>query len=239
VDRKNKAQQQGPAAMPQQSAGQKGVVPALFVSLPEGPGGCIAGNTNRGLYRISHSLYLRSWTSWQQSRTDFPLGVVACMHGSEADSKRQQGHLRYLFREKRIGNAWFRLSADDLAKARAYLAEEKERLESEAEQRRQEAAREAQQRQQEAARAKEQAAKSVDDCIRHLRMMAEFVCHFSGQERKVIKSTWSQHQRTDEFLQLVDRFHAIAGKFDTALSRWAMEIQLDRMPKGDDALGEL
>jgi len=176
--------------------------------------------------------------SWQQSRTDFPLGVIACMHGSHADSKRQQGHLRYLFREKRIGDGWFRLSADDLAKARAYLAEKKERLEREAEQRRQEAAREAQQRRQEAARAKEQAAKDVDDGIRRLRMMAEFVRHFSDQERKVIRSTWPQQQKTDEFLQLVDRFHAIAGKFDTALSRRAMEIQLDRLPKGDDAVAE-
>lgn len=127
MDHQNKAQQQGPAAMPRQEAGQKGVVPAQLVSLPEGAGGCIAGNTNRGLYRIAHSLYLRSWMSWQQSRTDFPLGVAACMHGSEADSKRQQGHLRYLFREKRIGDGCFRLSVDDLAKARAYLAGEKKR----------------------------------------------------------------------------------------------------------------
>ena len=176
--------------------------------------------------------------SWQQSRTDFPLGVAACMHGSETDSKRQQGHLRYLFREKRIGNAWFRLSADDLAEARAYLAGEKERLEKEAEQRRQEVAREAQQREQEAARAQEQAAKDVDDCIRRLRIMAEFVRHFSGQERRLIKSTWPQQQKTDEFLQLVDRFRAIAWKFETLLSRRAMEIQLERMPKGDDAPGE-
>jgi hypothetical protein len=227
MDSKSAAQQQGPAAMPRQSAGQKGVVPAQLVSLPEGPGGCIVGNTNRGVYKIAHSLYLRNWMSSLQSQTDFPLGVIAWMHGSHADSKRQQLHLRYIFRKKWIGDGWFTLSADHLAEARAYLAGEKERLEWEAERPRREAA-----------RAKEQAEKDVDGCIRRLRMMAEFVRHFSGQERKVIRSTWPQQQKTDEFLQLVDRFHAMAGKFDTALSRWAMEIQLDRMPKSDDAVAE-
>jgi hypothetical protein len=162
-----------------------------------------------------------------QSQTDFPLGVIAWMHGSHADSKRQQLHLRYIFRKKWIGDGWFSLSADDVSEARAYLTGEKERLEWEAERPRREAARE-----------KEQAEKDVDGCIRRLRMMAEFVRHFSGQERRLIKSTWPQQQKTDEFLQLVDRFHAIAWKFETLLSRRAMEIQLERLPTGDDAPGE-
>ena len=56
------------------------------------------------------------------------------------------------------------------------------------------------------------------------------------QERGMARRTWPQQQATDECLNLVDRFHAVVGKFDTALSRSAMEIQLARMPKGDAAL---
>jgi len=221
VDHKSTAQQQGPSATTQQAAGQPGSNPSPSVKFPAGPGVCIAGNSRQGLYRIVQSKSLKDRMAWVQSRTPFPLEVVAWLPGTYADSNRQGSRLRYGFLGRSAGDGWYRLSADDLAYARAYLNEE------------------AQQRQQEAARVKEQAAKGVDDPIRRLRIMAEFVRHYAGQERKVIRSTWPQEQKTDEFLQLVDRFHAITGKFDTALSRWAMEIQLERMPRGDDALGEV
>jgi hypothetical protein len=52
----------------------------------------------------------------------------------------------------------------------------------------------------------------------------------------VARRTWPQQQATDECLKLVDCFHSVAGKFDTALSRSAMKIQLARTPKGDAAL---
>ena len=227
MDHKNTAQQQGPSATTQQAAGQPGVVPVQPARFPASPGVCIAGSTASGLYRIVQAEDMERRMTYLRSRAPFPLDIFAWLPGSFADSQRQRSRLVYLFSAKNNGG-WYALSADDLAEARAYLNGEKERLEQEAERTRQEAA-----------RVKEQAAKSVDDCIRRLRIMAEFVRHFSGQERRLIKSTWPQQQKTDEFLQLVDRFHAIAWKFETLLSRRAMEIQLERMPRGDDAPGEV
>jgi hypothetical protein len=204
--------------MPRQAAGQHGSNPPPSVKFPAGPGVCVAGSSRQDLYRIVQSKSLNDRMAWVQSRTPFPLEVVAWLPGTYAESNRQGSFLRRGFRGRSAGDGWYRLSTDDIARACAYLSGE------------------AEQRRQEAARAKEQAEKEVDDCIRRLRMMAEFARHFSGQERRLIRSTWPQQRRTDEFLQLVDRFCAIAGKFDTALSRRAMEIQLDRMPKDDAGL---
>src|SRR5271157_1697072 len=149
VDHKNTAQQQGPAAMPRQAAGQPGSNPSPSVKFPAGPGVCVAGNSSQGLYRIVQSKSLKDRMAWVQSRTPFPLEVVAWLPGTYADSNRQGSRLRHGCLGRSAGDGWYRLSFDDLADARAYLTGEKERLEWEAEQRRQEAA-----------RAKEQAAKN-------------------------------------------------------------------------------
>jgi hypothetical protein len=170
-----------------------------------------------------------------QKRIPFPIDKSICLPGSQRDSKRQGDHLRRLFSKKRSGDGWSNLSVADLAQARAYLVNDKERLAREAECARQEAVR----AQQQAAKARENA---IDEClqlIHRLRALTEVVRMSLEQERGMARRTWPQQEVTDECLNLVGRFHAVASRFDAALSRSAMEIQLARMPKDDAALSAM
>ncbi len=224
MDSKSAAQQQGPAAMPQKAAGQQGVVLVQPVRFPASPGVCVAGSTAKGLYRIVRAADMESRMGYLQSRTPFPLEVAAWLPGSFGDSLRQAGRLRYFFSAKRKGGGWYALSARDIAKACDYLTEEKNSLVR---------------AQEKEAKAREDALEGCLQLISRIRTLAEVVRWSLDRERRTARAAWPQQQKTDEFLQLVDRFHAIAGRFDTALSRWAMEIQLARMPKDDAALSGL
>ena len=220
--------------MNQQVAAQpsNGPTPSVF---PEGSGLFIAGSTARGTYKIAQSENMNKRMTHLQTRIPFPLDKAVCLPGSHRDSKRQGDYLRRLFSEKRSVGRWFNLSVADLAQARAYLTEEKERLAREVECARQEAVR----AQQQAAKARENA---IDECfqlINRVRMLTEVVRSSVAQECRVARYTWPEQQMTDQCLQLVDRFHAAAGKFDAAFSRAALEIQLGRMPKDDAALSAI
>lgn len=244
MDNKNTALQQKGGLMHVQMASQSGNGPNPSVTIPRGPGVYIAGSGKNGLYRIGkcNSLFFQMYDL--QKYLPPPLEVVAWLPDDQGQSKRHAYQLRRLFREKRSGDdLWFRLSAADLTQARAYLAEEKERLEREAESARKREARKLEQARQNAANAQVQAAKArgedaMDDCvqlIRRLRMLADVVRWSLEQECRMARGTWPQQQVTDDCLKLVDRFLAAVGKFDAALSRSAMEIQLARMPKDDAA----
>ncbi len=232
MDNKNTALQQKVGVMPHQVAAQPGQDPRASVTFPDGPGVYIAGSGKNGLYQIGNSDKL-NWRMTQLQKYFLPpLEVVAWLPEAHGHSKRHAYQLRRLFREKRSSDdLWFRLSAADITQARKFLAQEKERLEREAKSARQEAARKLEQ----AAKARENA---IDEClqlINRVRMMAEVVRMSLEQERGMARRTWPQQQVTDECLNLVDRFHAAVGKFDAALSRSAMEIQLARMPEEDAA----
>lgn len=225
--------------MPQQVATQLGNGPRPSV-FPEGAGVCIAGFVGQGVYRVVQSYNLKNMMDYLQARTPFPLEIADWLPGTYVDSKRQGDQLRRLFRDKRTRDGWFRLSADHLALARHYLAEDKERLAREAECARQRAARKLEQARQDVANAQGRAAKAqetaTDEClhfIRRIRTLTEGFCKFLEQESAMAWSIWPEQQATDECLKLVVRFHVAAGKFDMALSRKAMEVQLARMPKDD------
>lgn len=220
MDHKNKAQQQGPAAMQRPAAGQKGVVPTKPVRFPASPGVCIAGSTAKGLYRIVQAYDMESRMGFLQSRAPHPLEIAAWLPGSYAESKRQRSRLCYLFLQRGAGDGWYRLSASDLAEARAYLNGEKDRLEKEA-------------------KTREDALGGCLQLIGRLRALAEVVRWNLDQERRTARAAWPHPQGTDACLQLVDGFHAVTGKFDAAISRSAMEIQLDLMPKDDAAIAGL
>lgn len=244
MDNKNTATQEKLGVMPQQMvATQPGNQPSPSVKVPDGPGVCITGFAGQGVYRIVQCYNLKNMTDYLQARTPFPLEIPAWLPVSDFESKRQGDHLRRLFRDKRTGDGLFRLSARDLAEAQAYLDEESKHLAREAGYARLERARKLKQKRQDAAKAQQEAAKArenaIDEClqlINRVRMMAEVVRMSLEQERGVARRTWPQQQATDECLKLVDRFHGVASKFDMALSRSAMEIQLARTPKGDAAL---
>ncbi|SPE34654.1 hypothetical protein SBA2_980009 [Acidobacteriia bacterium SbA2] len=235
MDHKNKAQQQGPAAMPRPATGQKGVRPTEPVRFPASPGVCIAGSTAKGLYRIVQAYDMESRMGFLQSRAPHPLEIAAWLPGSYAESKRQRSRLCHLFLQRGAGDGWYGLSASGLAEARAYLNGEKDRLEKEADRARQEAAR----AQEKAAKTREDALDGCLQLIGRLRALAEVVRWNLDQERRTARAAWPHQQGTDACLQLVDWFHAVTGKFDAAISRSAMEIQLARMPKDDAALPEL
>jgi len=223
MDNKNTALQQKVEVMPQQVAAQPGNGQWPLATFPEGPGLCIAGFEKHGVFRILQCENMKERLTHLQARIRSPLVIAAWLPGGRRASKRQGDQLRRLFADKRT-DRWFRLSADDLALARAFLVEEKERVAREVDRTRQE---------RQAAKARENATDECLQLIRRILVLAEVVRTFLDQERGMARRTWPQQQATEEYLQLVDGLHAAAGKFDEALSRSAMKIQLARTSKED------
>jgi len=180
-----------------------------------------------------------------QARIPFPIDIVAWLPDTFDRSEQRRNDLRRLLAHQWKGGGWYALSAADLAQARGYLAGEKERIACEAEYARQAADRKLEQSRQKAAEAQEQAQaakareNAIDEClqlINRVRLLTEVVRMSLEQERGMARRTWPQQQVTDDCLKLVDCFHGVVSKFDAALSRMAMEIQLARMLKDDATL---
>lgn len=196
-------------------------------SFPTGTGVCIAGSSKNGLYKVAQSGDISWWLKCLQSRTGFPLEIAAWMPGNYEDSRQQANRLRYIFRANRRDDGWLGLSGADLAEARAYLDDEKERIASEA-------AWSGRER----AMALEQAAgirqEAFDGCVRlivRLRDLEGIVSRFVDHCRSGVKEyqffTSDKPQSTaGKLRKTIDQFQEAIAKLDQGISPAVMEVKL-------------